>query len=159
VTATNLADYYGQLSKLAAADAEQLETIDDVGPIVAAHIVDWFNDADNRALLERLRAAGVTWVEHDGQAPGADGALGGLTCVVTGSLESRTRDEAKLRLAGLGAKVTGSVSKKTHFVVAGSAAGSKLDKAQQLGVAVLDESDLSALLERPELISRWLDAP
>lgn len=153
-TAANLADYFGSIERIAAAGVEDLEAVDDVGPVVAASIHAWFAAADNRELVARLRAHGVTWPEHDGYAAAAAGdeapPLAGLTCVITGTLTGMTRDEAKQTLSKLGAKVTGSVSKKTSFVVAGEAAGSKLTKAQALNVRVLDDAGLETLLAAPE---------
>lgn len=157
-TATNLAAHFGSLARLAAADEAALEAIDDVGPVVAENITAWFADSSNQALLARLRApdTGLIWEEHAGQAPASAGALNGLVCVLTGTLESLTRDEARAALVALGAKVSSSVSKKTDFVVAGSAAGSKLQKAETLGVPVLDEADLVAGLEQPAAILQKL---
>jgi len=115
-----------------------------VGPIVAAHIHNFFREQHNLDVIKKLRKAGVSWpdieVAEKGEQP-----LEGQTWVLTGALSSLTRDEAKARLQSLGAKVAGSVSKKTTVVVAGEAAGSKLDKAQELGIEVMDEDGLIAL--------------
>jgi DNA ligase (NAD+) len=117
--------------------------------VVSAHIEAWFADPDNQSLLERLIACGVHWPEQ-APAPRPERApLAGLTFVLTGTLGELSRDEAKTALQALGAKVAGSVSKKTSYVVAGAEAGSKLDKAVELGVPVLDEADLLALLADP----------
>ncbi len=142
-TAANLARHFGTLDALMAAGQAELEAVADVGPIVAAHVHTFFRQAHNRDTIEALRDQGVTWAEETvGERPQP---LAGQTWVLTGSLESMTRDEGKERLQALGAKVAGSVSKKTAAVVAGEAAGSKLAKAQSLGVEVLDEA---AFLER-----------
>ncbi|MGR8920597.1 MAG: NAD-dependent DNA ligase LigA [Gammaproteobacteria bacterium] len=162
-TARNLADHFGSVERLAAADLETLEAVDDVGPVVAASIRAWFDDADNRALLERLRALGVRWPEHAGAPPAAPEdelpPLAGTSCVLTGTLSTMTREEAKAALTALGARVTGSVSKKTRFVVAGEAAGSKLDKAAQLRIPVLDETALAAVLAAPGTLADYLEEP
>ncbi len=155
-TAANLASHFGSLERIATAGEEALEAVPDIGPVVAASLAAWFAEPANRSLVERLRAAGVTWEEHEGQVNAPPGPLDGLICVLTGTLEAFTRDEAKARLSELGARVTGSVSKKTDFVVAGSAAGSKLEKAERLGVAVLDEAALAEVLAQPQAIRRWL---
>jgi DNA ligase (NAD+) len=132
------------------ASLEQLLEAPDVGPIVAQSIRTFFEQPHNREVVEQLRAAGVQWAEHDGQAdttPKSDAALAGKTFVLTGSLPTLEREGAKALIEAAGGKVSGSVSKKTHYVVAGEAAGSKLDKARELGVAVIDEAALKALLE------------
>jgi DNA ligase (NAD+) len=128
------------------ASAEDLEAIDDVGPVVAAHIASFFADADNVALVQGLLACGINW--PSGQAHTGDARpLQGQTWVLTGTLEAMPRDEAKRKLMSLGAKVSGSVSAKTSQVVAGPGAGSKLAKAESLGVAVMDEAQLLELLK------------
>ncbi len=143
-TAASLAAHFGTLEALRAADQVALETVDDVGPIVAAHIHTFFAQPHNNETLEALLACGLKWEEVEiGERPQP---LAGQTWVLTGSLESMTRDEGKARLQALGAKVAGSVSKKTAGVVAGAAAGSKLEKAMQLGLAVLDEDTFVARL-------------
>ena len=117
---------------------------------MAQSIRTFFDQAHNREVVEQLRAAGIRWPEHDGTV--ADAAalpLSGKTLVLTGTLPQLSRDEAKALIEAAGGKVAGSVSKKTHFVVAGEEAGSKLDKARELGVAVLDEAGLRALLQAP----------
>lgn len=142
-TAANLARHFGTLDALMAAEQADLEAVEDVGPVVAAHVYTFFRQEHNRETIEALREQGVSWAEETiGERPQP---LAGQTWVLTGSLESMTRDEGKERLQALGAKVAGSVSKKTTGVVAGEAAGSKLAKAQELGVEVLDEA---AFLER-----------
>jgi DNA ligase (NAD+) len=114
--------------------------------VVAQSIRTFFEQPHNREVLEQLRAAGITWDEHEGAADNAPKLLAGKTVVLTGTLPTLTRDEAKDMLEAAGAKVAGSVSKKTSYVVAGVDAGSKLDKARELGVPVLDEAALMALL-------------
>lgn len=140
-TARGLAMHFGSLDALLDADSDTLQTVPDVGPKVAERIVDFFHEPHNRKVLDALRAEGVHWEETQGQAAGPK-PLEGKTFVLTGSLETMTRDEAKDKLMALGAKVTGSVSKKTSYVVAGADAGSKLRKAEELGIEVLDENRL-----------------
>ncbi|WP_191237884.1 NAD-dependent DNA ligase LigA [Cobetia marina] len=143
-TAANLAMHFGTLEALRAADQPALEAVEDVGPIVATHIHTFFQQATNNETLEALLACGLRWEEVEiGERPQP---LAGQTWVLTGSLDSMTRDEGKARLQALGAKVAGSVSKKTAGVVAGEAAGSKLEKAMQLGLTVLDEAAFVARL-------------
>jgi DNA ligase (NAD+) len=144
-TAKDLARHFGKLDALMAADAALLLQVPDVGPVVAESILAFFSEPHNRAVIERLRGA-AAWI--DGEAQPLVGPLTGQTFVLTGTLPGMTRDEAKARIEALGGKVAGSVSKKTNYVVAGSEAGSKLTKAQELGVAILDESGLIELLQR-----------
>jgi DNA ligase (NAD+) len=144
-TAANLARHFGSLEALMSASPEELEAVPDVGPVVAGHVHGYFADPERREAIAELRGVGVHWPET-AQRPEAL-PLAGQTWVLTGSLEAMTRDEAKERLAQLGAKVTGSVSRNTDTVVAGPGAGSKLDKARSLGVPVLDEAAFLALLE------------
>jgi DNA ligase (NAD+) len=144
-TAKTLARHFGALDPIMAADEETLRQVPDIGPVVAAHIANFFAEPHNREVIAALRAAGVHWTEGAPQRA-ADGPLAGQTVVLTGGLASMSRDEAGARLEALGAKVSGSVSKKTSFVVAGEAAGSKLAKAQELGVEVWDEDKLLAYL-------------
>ncbi len=120
--------------------------VPDVGPIVAAHIRRFFDEPHNREIIEELRRAGVRPRETEPVRP-EKAPLSGRTFVLTGAMESMTRDEAKERLMSLGAKVTGSVSKKTDYLVAGADPGSKLDKANELGVEVLDEGAFLKLLD------------
>jgi DNA ligase (NAD+) len=127
------------------ASVEQLLEVPDVGPVVAESIHTFFQQPHNREVVEQLRACGVTWEEGQ-PAARAPKPLAGKTVVLTGTLPTLTRDEAKDMLEAAGAKVAGSVSKKTDYVVAGAEAGSKLDKAQELGVAILDEQGLKDLL-------------
>jgi DNA ligase (NAD+) len=145
-TARDLARHFGALDRLMDADEAALALVPDVGPVVAASIARFFRQPHNREVAEQLRACGVTWEEGEpAQAPA--GALAGKTFVLTGTLPGMSREEAKARLEAAGAKVAGSVSKKTDYVVAGADAGSKLAKAQELGVAVIDEEQMKQLLE------------
>ena len=146
-TAVALAEHFGALEALMAADEERLRQVSDIGPVVAAAVRAFFQEPHNRDIIARLRAAGVRWPETAAR-PANDRRLAGKTVVLTGTLESLSRDRATASLRALGAKVAGSVSKKTDYVVAGRDAGSKLDKARELGVTVLDEAGLLALLER-----------
>ncbi|MBR2514160.1 MAG: NAD-dependent DNA ligase LigA [Halomonas sp.] len=137
-TAANVANHFGTLQALQDADLAALEAVNDVGPIVAAHIHTFFRQPHNLETLQALLDAGITWQESEvtqGPTP-----LEGQTWVLTGAMDTMTRDEGKARLQSLGAKVAGSVSKKTTCLVAGEAAGSKLTKAEQLGVEVIDEA-------------------
>jgi DNA ligase (NAD+) len=144
-TARDLARHFGNLDALLDADENRLLEVADVGPVVAASIAQFFAQPHNREVIEQLRAAGVAWNEG-APARKATGALAGKTFVLTGTLPHWTRDEAKDRLEAAGARVSGSVSKKTDYVVAGTEAGSKLDKARELGVTVIDEARLKRML-------------
>lgn len=144
-TAKDLAKHFGNLSALMQASIEDLLAVNDVGPVVAESINNFFSEAHNQSVIAQLIAAGLTWVESAGKQT-ATGHLLGKTFVLTGTLPTLSRDEAKELIEAAGGKVSGSVSKKTDYVIAGSDAGSKLDKAQELGVAVLDEAGLHALL-------------
>ncbi len=144
-TAKELARQFGKLDSIMQADTERLLAVPDVGPVVAQSIVDFFSERHNIEVVQQLREQGVRWQEHEGMGT-LELPLSGKTFVLTGAL-SCSRDEAKSRLEALGAKVAGSVSKKTDYVVAGSEAGSKLDKARELNVAVLDEQQFISLLE------------
>ncbi|WP_414014593.1 NAD-dependent DNA ligase LigA [Limnohabitans sp.] len=144
-TAKELARHFGQLDAVMAASEDALLQVADVGPVVAHSIRTFFDQLHNREVVQALRDAGVTWPEGDALAP-TEMPLAGVTVVLTGTLQSMGRDEAKEKLEALGAKVAGSVSKKTHYVVAGAEAGSKLDKANALGVPVLDDAGLAVLL-------------
>jgi DNA ligase (NAD+) len=148
-TAAGLARYFGDIEPLVKADLMSLEQVPDVGPIVAQSIVEFFAQEDQRFLVTKLQAAGVTWpaiaVVAQEQQP-----LTGQTWVLTGTLESLSRNVAKQRLVALGAKVAGSVSAKTTVVVAGPGAGSKLEKAQTLGIEVRTEAELLTLLKSSE---------
>ena len=144
-TAKALARHFGNLDAVMDATEEQLLNVNDVGPIVATSLRLFFDQPHNREVVEQLRACGVTWPEGP-PAPVALQPLSGKTFVITGTLPTLSRDEAKALIEAAGGKVAGSVSKKTTFVVAGAEAGSKLIKAQELGVAVLDEAALQELL-------------
>lgn len=146
-TALALAQHFGSLESLMAADAEAIQQVPDVGPVVAAHVTAFFADRANRRIIERLRAAGVRWSDLPRTHAVQRQPLAGKTFVLTGALETLTRDEASDQLRALGAKVASSVSKRTDYVVAGMDAGSKLERARELGVPVLDERELLALLE------------
>jgi DNA ligase (NAD+) len=148
-TARTLAKFFGALDPLMAADEAALLEVPDVGPIVARRIAAFFREPHNREAIAALRAAGVHWTEGPPQRSAA-GPLAGKTVVLTGGLSSMSRDQAGDRLEALGARVAGSVSRKTSFVVAGEAAGSKLDKARELGVEVWDEAALLAFLAAHE---------
>lgn len=144
-TAKDLARHFGTLDAIMAASVEQLLEVRDVGPVVAESIHTFFAQPHNREVVQQLRACGVHW-EEGAPAEKAPQILAGKTVVLTGTLPTMGRDEAKELLEAAGAKVSGSVSKKTSYVVAGAEAGSKLTKAQELGVPVLDEAGMLALL-------------
>ena len=146
-TSRNLVNALGTLEAIGQADLESLQAINDIGPVVAHFIADWFSQSEHLELLKALRDAGVSWTESL-PIPVDDLPLAGKTFVVTGSLETLSRDEAKAHLQDLGAKVAGSVSKKTSCVVAGPGAGSKLTKAQDLGIEVIDENAFLSLLKQ-----------
>jgi DNA ligase (NAD+) len=157
-TAKDLARHFGALDRLMDASIEHLLDVPDVGPIVAQSLRTFFDQPHNREVVNQLRAAGVSWSEDIRVEPGTGvltldaqppKALAGKVVVLTGTLPTLSRDQAKDLLEAAGAKVTGSVSKKTDWVVAGAEAGSKLDKARELGIAVLDEAELLALLAAP----------
>ncbi|MDP2349259.1 MAG: NAD-dependent DNA ligase LigA [Gammaproteobacteria bacterium] len=143
-TALALVSHFGSLERIMRADATTLEQVEDVGPIVAAHVEHFFANAENRVVIERLQTAGVHW--RDEEVVAQSDILNGQIFVLTGTLEQMSRDEAKAQLQALGAKVAGSVSKKTTWVVAGPGAGSKLDKAQELEIPVMDEATFLAFL-------------
>ena len=147
-TAKDLAKHFGQIDRIMDASEADLLAVRDVGPVVAHSIRTFFDQPHNREVVEQLRACGVSWPEHDGAAliDPSTLPLHGKTLVLTGTLPTLSRDEAKALIETAGGKVSGSVSKKTHYVVAGEEAGSKLDKARELGIAVLDEAGLQALL-------------
>ncbi len=144
-TATILADTFGSLDRIAAADMDTLQAAEEVGPKVAHSIRRFFDEPRNRELVERLRAAGLQF-QH--KKKHTAGTLAGKTFVLTGTLPTWSREEAKEQIESAGGKVSGSVSKKTSYVVAGEDAGSKLDKARELGVIVLDEAGLRELIDK-----------
>src|SRR5579863_655496 len=142
-TAQFLSEHFGSMDALEQATIEQLQAVNEVGPRIAESIVEFFSNAANRKLVERLGEAGLTF---KGKKKERGTKLAGKTFVLTGTLAHFTRDEAKKMIEDAGGKVTGSVSKKTDYVVAGADAGSKLDKAKELGVKVIDEKGLEKLL-------------
>ena len=148
-TARSLAEHYGSIPAITTAGQEALEQVPDIGPVVAQHIVTFFANKGNKALVAALLKQGISWPDitpsADIKEGGAERPLQGQTWVLTGTLEQMTRSEAKVRLGSLGAKVAGSVSKNTDCVVAGPGAGSKLGKAEELGITIMDES---AFLQR-----------
>ncbi len=148
-TAKDLARHFGKLDVIMQAGEDRLLAVHDVGPVVAQSIVAFFGEMHNREVVQQLRALGVHWEEHDG-AMNEQLPLSGKTFVLTGTLASLARDEAKFRLEALGAKVAGSVSKKTDYVVAGEEAGSKLEKARELNIPVWDEQQLLERLKECE---------
>ena len=145
-TASALASYFGKLDVIQRATEEELVEVPDVGPIVASRIRSFFDEGHNRDVIRALRDFGVHWEESEPQQSPSEGGLSGKTFVLTGTLPTMTRDEAKQKIQALGGKVTGSVSKKTSYVVYGDKAGSKLAKAQDLGVETIDEAGLTVLL-------------
>jgi len=142
-TAEFLAGHFGSIDALMQASEEELQEVGEVGPRIAASIREFFAEEKNRTLIERLRVAGL---RMSGEKKVRGTQLAGLTFVLTGTLPTYSRDEAKKRIEDAGGKVSGSVSKKTDYVVAGEEAGSKLDKAQALGVKVIGEAELLAML-------------
>ncbi len=146
-TAKDLAKHFGGVRRLMAASIDELLEVADVGPIVAASVHAFFNEPHNVEVVEALLRAGFEWPENEGAVRAAPLPLAGKTFVLTGTLPTLARDDAKEMIESQGGKVAGSVSKKTDYVVAGSEAGSKLAKAQELGIALLDEAGLLALLD------------
>jgi len=146
-TAKELGRHFGSLDGLMQADADALQQVPDIGPVVALSIAQFFAEAHNREVIEQMRACGVHWREGEPRAAAATAPLAGKTFVLTGTLPLLSRDEAKDLIEAQGGKVAGSVSAKTDYVVAGAEAGSKLAKAKQLGISVLDEAGLRQLLE------------
>ena len=144
-TAMALAMHFGSLDKVRRASVEELMAVSDVGPVVAGHVHDFFKESHNNQIIKRLQASGVHWDEF---TVSANRPLDGKTYVLTGTLSAMTRDEAKQHLLALGAKVSGSVSRNTDCVVAGESPGSKLARAQELGVEVMDEAAFLKLLKR-----------
>lgn len=148
-TARDLARYFGGLEALLGADFQTLQLVPDVGPVVAQAIVDFLAEPHNREVIDALRVYGVTWpdVPASVSVTRSDSLLSGKTFVLTGTLPNLSREEAKARIEAAGGKVSGSVSKKTDFVVAGEEAGSKLERAKELSIALLDEAGLLDLLK------------
>jgi DNA ligase (NAD+) len=145
VTAAELARHYPDLDALAKASVEELMQIEGIGPNTAQAIVDWFSRSRNQRVLEKLKAAGV-WPRSEMAAPSGTAALAGLTFVITGTLKNFTREEAKAFIEAHGGKVTDSVSRNTNYLVVGENPGSKLQKARQLGIPLLDEESLQRLI-------------
>ena len=145
-TARSLAAHYGKLTSIMKADEESLQTVQDVGPIVASRIHSFFAEKHNQKVVKGLIDSGLTWKETKASPKAADGPLAGKIFVLTGTMSNMTRDEAKDKIQAAGGKVTGSVSKKTNFVVYGDNAGSKLTKAQKLGIETIDEDALQKIL-------------
>jgi DNA ligase (NAD+) len=146
-TAGILAHELGSLERLRSASVEELDAIPEIGLTVAESVHDWFDDEGNQALCDRLRAAGVKTEAARSSSAKADERFAGKQFVLTGTLESFTRDEARALIEARGGRVNSSVSKKTDYLVAGEAAGSKLDKAQSLGVTILEENSFKEMLE------------
>jgi DNA ligase (NAD+) len=143
--AKSLGKHFATLDDIFAASAGQLTETEDIGEVIAQSLVNWRSDARNRKLIERLRDAGLNFKSSLYQPAAKAGPFAGKTFVLTGTLPTLTREEAAARIESLGGKVSGSVSKKTDFVVAGEDAGSKLDKAQKLGVKIISEAEFSKM--------------
>jgi DNA ligase (NAD+) len=143
--AKSLARRFPALDDLLQANQEQLTATEDVGDIIAASVSQWGGDAENRRLIERLRRAGLNFRSSTFQATAISGPFAGRTFVLTGTLPTLTREQATAQIEALGGKVSGSVSKKTDFVLAGEEAGSKLEKARKLGVRIIDEVEFRRL--------------
>jgi len=146
-TAKDLARHFGSLDRLMQADEEALRQVTDVGPVVALSIAQFFAETHNREVIEQMRACGVNWNESEPAAVAAPGRLAGKVFILTGTLPNLSREQAKALIEAQGGKVAGSVSKKTDYVVAGAEAGSKLAKAEELGIAIIDEAGLQRLLK------------
>jgi DNA ligase (NAD+) len=145
-TALALARQFGDVAALRRAAADEIQRVPDVGPVVAKNVAAYFQDPENSAIVDRLLAAGITWPAQP--PPDTSGGLTGKTFVLTGTLDTLTREAAEEAIVDQGGKVTGSVSKKTHYVVAGADAGSKLKKAVELGIPVLDEAAFLEMLKK-----------
>jgi DNA ligase (NAD+) len=145
-TARDLANHFGKMDAVVTADADALRQVEEVGEVIAASIARFFAEPHNREVIAALRAAGVTWPEGRGKQAPQGGPVAGKTFVLTGTLPALSRDEARALILAGGGRVSGSVSKKTDYVVAGADPGSKLAKAEELGVAVVDEAQLLRLL-------------
>ncbi|MGH9767573.1 MAG: helix-hairpin-helix domain-containing protein, partial [Blastocatellia bacterium] len=144
-TATILANHYGNIERLSAAACEEIANIYEIGEVVASSVYEWFQSSRNRKLIERLAEAGVKMETASAGARQVPRVFEGKTFVLTGTLPTMKRDDAKAYIEARGGRISGSVSKKTDFVVAGAEAGSKLDKAQDLGVKIIDEAGLLKL--------------
>ncbi len=147
-TAANLANHFFTFEAIRRATEEQLIEVQDVGVIVAKHVVNFFSEEHNKTVIDALIANGVTWPDIEQKDENEPQPLAGKTVVLTGTLSQMSRNDAKAQLQALGAKVTGSVSAKTDMLIAGEAAGSKLTKAQELGIEILDEDGMMRLLSR-----------
>ena len=145
-TASSIAAHYGKLTRIMEADEQGLQTVSDVGPVVASRIHSFFAEKHNQEVIKSLIDSGLTWKETKPSPNTADGPLSGKTFVLTGMLSSMTRDEAKEKIQAAGGKVTGTVSKKTDYVVYGDKAGSKLTKAQNLGIETIDDASFQKIL-------------
>ena len=150
VTARALAQHFRDIDALMNAEPAEIERVQDVGPIVAASIHEFFREPHNRDVIAQLRARNVTWPAVEAPAATGSSPFSGKTAVLTGTLAGMTRDEAEKRILALGGKVSSSVSKKTDFVIAGAEAGSKLARAEQLGVRILDEEQFLRMLADAE---------
>ena len=146
MTAEALADHFGSIDALRAADPEQIEEVEGVGPIMAEQIAESLADERTWELIEKLRERGLQLKQEGSQRPARGGPLDGKTLVLTGTLPNLTREEATAMIKRAGGKVTGSVSKKTDYVVAGDDPGSKMQKAEELGSEILDEAGLRKLV-------------
>ncbi|MFH1044344.1 MAG: NAD-dependent DNA ligase LigA, partial [Pseudomonadota bacterium] len=146
-TAKDLARHFGGLARLMQADEEALRQVPDVGPVAALSIAQFFAEAHNREVIEQMRARGVRWKEFAPEGVAAQGPLAGKVIVLTGTLPNLSREEAKALIEAQGGKVSGSVSRKTDYVVAGAEAGSKLNKAEEIGISIIDETGLQQLLK------------
>ena len=147
VTAESLARHFGSLEALRNADGEALQEVPDVGEIVARRVREFFQRPENVRIVEALVAHGVKWPEAEASPVASTGPLRGKTLVLTGTLDGMTRDEARERIAGAGGRVTASLSKKTDYLVAGANPGSKLAKARDLGIEVLEQSQFLGLVD------------
>jgi DNA ligase (NAD+) len=141
-----LADHFGSVDEIAQASLESLQQVREIGPVLAASVRSWFDEPANRELIGAFERAGVTLTGERKIAPAGPQPLSGQTFVITGTLDAMSRDEAQARIEALGGKVTASVSKKTTYVVVGTDAGSKLEKARALGVPTLDEAAFLRLI-------------
>jgi DNA ligase (NAD+) len=144
--AATLARSFRTMDRMLDAPIEALQSVSEIGPVLATSVKQFADEPRNRALIERLKAAGVNMMSQAPEAAGEPGPLAGKIFVLTGTLESMTREDATAALERLGARVAGSVSKKTHFLVCGEEAGSKKEKAEALGVPLLDEQQFKALI-------------
>jgi DNA ligase (NAD+) len=142
-----LARAFGSIDALAAASEDQIDDVPEIGPEIAATVAEWFDEAENLQLIEKLRVAGVRLADQAGEAA-ASGPFEGLSIVLTGGLETITREEAMAAAEAAGARVTASVSKKTSFVVVGENPGTKLAKAESLGIETIDEREFLERLGR-----------